>query len=114
MTDDSNATHHDAGSRFEICPSCAAKVPVQSSRTYPGLISELETIAANHSTKSNVEEQLRVASEIACPNCGTRFQSEQIRLLGFLSPKQLRILLATIIWGIIAAILLTLATDLWK
>lgn len=114
MTDKSKPTCDDTDSRLEICPKCAANVPIESARTYPGLLSDLASIVSDRYTKSNIEQQYRAASEMACPNCGTRFQSEQIRLLGFLTPKQLRTLLTIIILGIVAVVVVTLITELSK
>ncbi len=114
MTGKSKPTCDDTYSRMEICPKCAANVPIQNARTYPGLLSDLASIVSDRYTKSNIEQQFQAAIEMACPNCGTRFQSEQIRLLGFLTPKQLRTLLTLIILGIITVVVVTLITDLSK
>ncbi len=114
MTQALNPENGSLAPRTEHCPNCAAIVPIHRSRTHPGVLKEFIQTIVGPGNRPGISTQIDAAVEVACPGCGTRFKSSKIKLLGFLSPNQLRIALATMFAGLIGVVVLTLINDFSK
>ena len=86
------------------CPHCGATVDVVANRVYPGLLRELISSDADASPEAQIES----ASLLACPTCGTQFQSDAVRFFGMLTPRGVRYLFIAVViliaafWGYVA------------
>jgi len=68
----------------ETCLRCGDEFSAAASRAYPNAIAEAFTIKW-------LSTKITDSALVACPKCGHRFPSNQVRFFGLLSLRQIRL-----------------------
>ena len=85
------------------CPNCKNEFETARARTYPGVARDFwDKFTGKRGYEAPENEIDRLAS-VECPQCHHQFPSEDVRFLGILSPKGLKILLIIYVSAFIVA-----------
>jgi hypothetical protein len=84
------------------CKACGSLFETAGHRAAPGFLTEL----LSTDRPSSLEAQIEAASRVRCPQCGHIFSSPHARLLGFLTPKTARVVVLSIVLGMLASAIL--------
>lgn len=81
------------------CPNCGTRFTAGEHRARSNLAAALLWEAPK-----SLELQLDESVLVTCPNCSTSFRSDAVRLLGFLTPRQFKVLLTVFVAAFLAAV----------
>jgi DNA-directed RNA polymerase subunit RPC12/RpoP len=84
------------------CIACGNVFEATNHRAAPGLLAALLSTDSASSPEAQIEE----ASRVRCPRCGHIYPSPDARLLGLLSPKAARVVVLSIVLGMLASAIL--------
>jgi uncharacterized Zn-finger protein len=68
----------------ETCPRCKTVFSAGTNRAHPNPWAQVLTF------NKGPDAEIAESALVACPSCGHRFSSEQVRFFGFLSARQIR------------------------
>jgi uncharacterized protein YbaR (Trm112 family) len=81
---------------LETCPQCRHVFPAGLNRAHRSVLGEAFTIKP-------IGRRISDAAMVACPACRHQFASHQIRFLGFLSMRQVRVVFLVYVAALAAA-----------
>ena len=90
----------------ELCSKCGAAFSATASRAHPNIFAEILTIKWPST-------RITESALVSCPSCGHRFPSNQVRFFGFLSLRQIRLVLLFYIAALVAVALYFALRSLW-